>query len=61
MMDVVSVGLVRAFFGLSWALVKLCEHIKERRMTWRYLPGGIAAVGLVIYLVVPLLKPEVFS
>ena len=30
-------------------------------MTWLYLLGGIVAVGLLIYLVVALLKPEVFS
>jgi K+-transporting ATPase KdpF subunit len=30
-------------------------------MTGLYLLGGIVAVGLLIYLVVALLKPEVFS
>lgn len=30
-------------------------------MTSLYLLGGIVAVGLLIYLVVALLKPEVFS
>ena len=30
-------------------------------MTGLYLFGGIVAVGLLIYLVVALLKPEVFS
>ncbi len=27
MMDVVYVGVTLAFFGLSWALIKLCEHL----------------------------------
>ncbi|MBZ0160136.1 MAG: K(+)-transporting ATPase subunit F [bacterium] len=30
-------------------------------MTTLYLLGGIVALGLLIYLVVALLKPEVFS
>lgn len=30
-------------------------------MTTLYLLGGIMAIGLLIYLVVALLKPEVFS
>jgi K+-transporting ATPase KdpF subunit len=30
-------------------------------MTGLYLLGGIVSVGLLIYLVVALLKPEVFS
>ncbi len=30
-------------------------------MTGLYLLGGIVAVGLLLYLVVALLKPEVFS
>jgi K+-transporting ATPase KdpF subunit len=30
-------------------------------MTGLYLLGGIVAVGLLIYLVIALLKPEVFS
>lgn len=25
--DVLYVGLVVLFFGLTWALVKLCEHV----------------------------------
>jgi len=27
MMDVLYVGLVLVFFGLSWAFVKLCERV----------------------------------
>ena len=30
-------------------------------MTWMYILGGIAAVGLLVYLVVALLQPEKFS
>lgn len=30
-------------------------------MTTLYLLGGIVAIGLLIYLIVALLKPEVFS
>jgi K+-transporting ATPase KdpF subunit len=30
-------------------------------MTGLYLLGGIVAIGLLIYLVIALLKPEVFS
>lgn len=30
-------------------------------MTWLYLLSGIVAVGLMAYLVIALLKPELFS
>jgi K+-transporting ATPase KdpF subunit len=30
-------------------------------MTGLYLLGGIVAIGLLVYLVIALLKPEVFS
>lgn len=34
---------------------------KERRMTTVYVIGGIVSAGLFVYLLVALLKPEVFS
>jgi K+-transporting ATPase KdpF subunit len=30
-------------------------------MTWLYVLGGITSLGLLIYLVIALLKPELFS
>jgi K+-transporting ATPase KdpF subunit len=30
-------------------------------MPWLYIVGGIVAVGLLIYLVLALLKPEMFA
>ncbi len=30
-------------------------------MSFQYILGGIVAVGLLVYLVIALLKPEVFS
>jgi K+-transporting ATPase KdpF subunit len=30
-------------------------------MTWLYVLGGVVSVGLLIYLVIALLKPELFS
>ena len=30
-------------------------------MTWLYVLGGVASVGLLVYLVVALLQPEKFS
>jgi len=30
-------------------------------MTWLYLLGGIVSAGLLVYLVMALLKPELFS
>jgi K+-transporting ATPase KdpF subunit len=30
-------------------------------MTWLYVLGGVVSVGLLVYLVVALLKPEKFS
>lgn len=29
-------------------------------MSWVYLLGGLAALGLLVYLIVALLKPELF-
>ena len=29
-------------------------------MTWLYLLGGIVSLGLLVYLVIALLKPELF-
>ncbi len=29
MADVIYLGLLLAFFGLSWALVRLCERLGE--------------------------------
>jgi len=30
-------------------------------MTWLYVLGGVVSVGLLVYLVIALLKPEKFS
>jgi K+-transporting ATPase KdpF subunit len=30
-------------------------------MPWLYMLGGVVAFGLLVYLVVALLKPEIFS
>jgi K+-transporting ATPase KdpF subunit len=30
-------------------------------MTWLYVLGGIASLGLLVYLLIALLKPEIFS
>lgn len=29
-------------------------------MSWIYLVGGLAALGLLVYLIIALLKPELF-
>jgi K+-transporting ATPase KdpF subunit len=29
-------------------------------MTWLYILGGVVSLGLLVYLVVALLKPEIF-
>jgi K+-transporting ATPase KdpF subunit len=34
---------------------------EEAVMTWLYILGGITSLGLLIYLVIALLKPELFS
>jgi K+-transporting ATPase KdpF subunit len=34
---------------------------REAAMTGLYLIGGIVALGLMVYLVIALLKPEIFS
>jgi K+-transporting ATPase KdpF subunit len=61
MTDILYLAGTLVFFGLTWLFVKLCERVQEDAMTGLYLFGGIVAVGLLIYLVVALLKPEVFS
>lgn len=30
-------------------------------MTWLYILGGVVSFGLMVYLVIALLKPELFS
>ena len=43
------------------SLVEILQLSKERRMTTVYVIGGIVSAGLFVYLLVALLKPEVFS
>lgn len=45
--DCLYVGLSVLFFGLTWAFL--------------YVVGGIVSLGLLIYLVLALLKPELFA
>jgi len=59
-MDLIYVGLTLVLFALSWGLVKLCERLSEGMMTTFYLVGGIIALALLVYLIVALLKPELF-
>ena len=59
--DLLYVGLSVLFFGLTWAFVKLCERAVGGRHALLYVVGGIVSVGLLVYLVLALLKPELFS
>ena len=60
-MDLFYLGLVVAFFGLSVLLVLRHRKTGETVMTWLYILGAIVVTGLMVYLVVALLKPELFS
>ena len=61
MADIVYLGIVVGFFALTWALIRLCERLSEGAMPLLYVVGGIVALGLLIYLTLALLKPEIFS
>jgi len=30
-MDFLYIGIVVVFFGLTWALMKLCDHLREHK------------------------------
>ena len=61
-MDVVYVLLGLAFFLLSYmpCPVDRAFAIGGAVMVWAYILGGITTVGLLIYLLIALLKPEKF-
>ena len=59
--DLLYVGLSVLFFGLTWAFVKLLSACRRRSMPLLYVVGGLVSIGLLAYLVLALLKPELFS
>ena len=59
--DLAFVGLTLVFFGLSWALVGSATACSGGTAMGLYVLGGIVAVGLFVYLLVAMLKPEAFS
>ena len=59
-MDWFYLLLIIAIFGLSCAADTRHRKTGEAIMTF-YILGGIVAFGLMVYLVIALLKPELFS
>ena len=59
-MDWIYLLLTLAFFGLSVLLILGIEKTRETIMTGFYILGGIVALGLMVYLFIALLKPELF-
>jgi K+-transporting ATPase KdpF subunit len=47
--------------GRGWTGKRFVERLREVRMNIIYIVGGIVALALLVYLVVAMLKPEMFS
>ncbi len=62
MNDVIYVGLTLLFLALTYGLIVLCETVDGGQiMNPLYVIGGLISLGLFIYLVLALLKPEWFG
>ena len=68
-MDLLFVGVIVAFFALTWGLAILGDRLAiggsasqpgALAMTGIYLLGGVVTAALLVYLCVALLKPEIF-
>jgi len=55
-MDVLYVGLVVLFFGLTWRSSSFVSGCRGRRCHCLYVVGGLVSIGLFVYLVLALLK-----
>ena len=56
------VGLTLVLLALTYGLIALCERLMEdKAMNVLYVVSGLIAVGLFVYLVLALLKPEWFG
>ena len=70
-MDLIYIGIIVGFFRSYLAAGKACGKGEVRKngangdqevtMETLYWISGIIAVGLLIYLVIALMKPEIFS
>jgi K+-transporting ATPase KdpF subunit len=60
-MDVVYLAALAALFGLVVAFAKGCARLTGGRMSLLTILAGLAAAGLLIYLIAALLFPEDFS
>ena len=69
-MDLIYIGICAGFFWSHMAAGKACGKSEVRNETnggqeviveTLYWISGIIAVGLLIYLVIALMKPEIFS
>ena len=60
MLDIVFVVLTLLFFIVAAAYVSAASGSSEARMTTELFVGLLAAVGLLAYLLVALLRPERF-
>ena len=60
-MDLIYLAIVVIFFLLSgWLISALERLLGDMTMNVMYVLGGILSLGLLVYLMVALLKPEWF-
>ena len=60
-MDALYVALTVGFFAVSLGLLWLCESLMgERIMNPLYLIAGVISLLLFVYLIIALLRPELF-
>ena len=62
MADIVYVAVTAAFFYLTWLFVKLCDAAVGRRTCHSSMSSAASSsLGLLVYLTLALLKPELFQ
>ena len=59
MLDLFYVAVGCAFLLVCWVFTKACDKLVGRR-NMDYIIAGIASLGLFIYLIYALLRPEKF-
>ena len=62
MSDLIYIGLTLLFLALTYGLIVVCARLMEEQvMNALYVISGLIALGLFVYLVLALLKPEWFG
>ena len=61
MMDLAYIALTLVLFALSWGLIVVCDRLMEANHERPVHLVGLISLGLFVYLVFALLKPEWFG